>query len=76
MQQVRALVYISPTYTRADHRQLALNPVDWKIQKEGIFLENYPAVVGSDASGEVVELGEGVTSFKKGDRVYASFQLD
>jgi len=64
----------------------ALNPVDWKVQKYGWFTENmkWPAVQGSDASGQVVELGEGVTTFAVGDRVvlqglftindYSSFQ--
>jgi len=39
------------------------------IQKIGLFVENYPAVIGSDSSGEVEEVGEGVDNFKKGDRV-------
>ena len=47
----------------------ALNPVDWKIQKYGIFIETFPAILGSDVAGEVVELGTGVSSFKVGDRV-------
>ncbi|KAF9447412.1 GroES-like protein [Macrolepiota fuliginosa MF-IS2] len=61
----------------------ALNPVDWKIQKHGIFINEFPAVLGTDLAGEVVALGEGVTKFQVGDRVfcqgrftndYASFQ--
>jgi NADPH:quinone reductase-like Zn-dependent oxidoreductase len=48
----------------------SLNPVDWKIQKYGIFFEDYPAILGTDVSGEVEEVGEGVIEFKKGDRVY------
>ena len=47
----------------------ALNPVDWKVQKYGIFVEKYPAILGTDVAGDVEELGEGVTDFKKGDRV-------
>lgn len=49
----------------------ALNPVDWKIQVYGIFLENFPAVLGTDSSGIVKEVGEGVTEFAVGDKVYA-----
>ena len=49
----------------------ALNPVDWKIQKQGWFIESYPALFGIDIAGAVVEVGEGVTGFAKGDRVYA-----
>ena len=47
----------------------SLNPVDWKIQKYGIFVEEYPAVLGTDIAGDVEEVGEGVTEFKKGDKV-------
>jgi len=64
----------------------ALNPVDWKIQAYGIFLQDsdYPAVLGQDTAGVVEEVGAGVTHVAKGDRVtargdmvrsnYASFQ--
>lgn len=47
----------------------ALNPVDWKIQKFGVFVETFPAIVGTDIAGDVEEVGEGVTDFQKGDRV-------
>ncbi|KAF8072226.1 chaperonin 10-like protein [Lyophyllum atratum] len=47
----------------------ALNPVDWKIQKYGAFINDFPAVLGTDGAGEVQEVGEGVTAFSKGDKV-------
>ncbi|OCH85560.1 GroES-like protein [Obba rivulosa] len=47
----------------------ALNPVDWKIQVYGLFIENFPAILGSDAAGTVEEVGEGVTGFAPGDKV-------
>jgi len=47
----------------------ALNPVDYKIQETGLFVETYPAVLGVDIAGVVDELGEGVHTFVKGDRV-------
>lgn len=47
----------------------ALNPVDWKIQKYGVFVSEFPAIVGTDLSGDVVAVGEGVTKFKVGDKV-------
>ena len=47
----------------------ALNPVDWKIQKYGIFVEKFLAILGTDISGDVEEIGGDVTDFKKGDRV-------
>ncbi|KZP13236.1 GroES-like protein [Athelia psychrophila] len=46
-----------------------LNPIDWKIQKYGFAVETYPAIIGSEFSGTVEAVGEGVTSFQKGDRV-------
>ena len=56
---------------------VALNPVDWKIQKYGVFIETFPAILGTDISGEVEEIGEEVADFKKGDRVWAiSYYLD
>ncbi|TEB33445.1 GroES-like protein [Coprinellus micaceus] len=48
----------------------ALNPVDWKIQKDGVFLEEFPVILGSDIAGEVVKLGEGVSQVGLGDRVF------
>ncbi|KAF8643159.1 hypothetical protein AX16_009202 [Volvariella volvacea WC 439] len=51
-------------------RSTALNPVDWKIQKWGWFVNEYPAVLGTDVAGDVVKVGEGVTKFKVGDKVF------
>jgi NADPH:quinone reductase-like Zn-dependent oxidoreductase len=50
----------------------SINPVDWK-QRSGAIAKymplDLPAVLGRDASGEVVEVGAGVTAFKVGARV-------
>ncbi|PPQ92592.1 hypothetical protein CVT25_007284 [Psilocybe cyanescens] len=54
----------------------SLNPIDWKIQKYGLFLEKFPAVLGCDIAGDVEELGEGVTGFEKGDRVFVQGQFN
>ncbi len=51
---------------------LAINPVDWITQVEGSLFYGwlkYPAVLGSDVAGEVVQIGAGVTRFRVGDRV-------
>jgi NADPH:quinone reductase-like Zn-dependent oxidoreductase len=49
-----------------------LNPIDWK-QRSGLFHKymplQLPTILGRDASGEVVEVGEGVTSPAVGARV-------
>ncbi|KAF5378388.1 hypothetical protein D9757_010864 [Collybiopsis confluens] len=48
----------------------ALNPVDWKIQAYDFAVSKYPAIVGTDAAGEVASVGEGVEGFSKGDKVF------
>ena len=52
-------------------RQLAigLNVVDAYIRAAGVYVSEYPAVLGYEAAGVVVQLGEGVTSRSIGDRV-------
>jgi 2-desacetyl-2-hydroxyethyl bacteriochlorophyllide A dehydrogenase len=52
----------------------SVNPVDWKIRAGQLqFLTGYkfPMVLGFDVSGEVVAVGESVTRFQTGDKVYA-----
>ncbi len=50
----------------------SINPIDWKLRegakRPGMALE-LPAILGRDASGEVVEVGPGVTRFRPGARV-------
>ncbi len=56
------------------NRALAINPVDWMLQLIGDLMFRwikYPAILGSDLAGEVVEVGSGVSRFKIGDRVLA-----
>ncbi|GFF57167.1 zinc-binding alcohol dehydrogenase domain-containing protein cipB [Aspergillus udagawae] len=50
---------------------VAVNPVDWKIQSHGRYLNTYPFILGQDAAGVVEEAGSGVTRFRKGQRVIA-----
>lgn len=50
----------------------SINPVDCKI-RQGLspwLSPELPAVLHSDVAGVVVEVGENVTGFKKGDEVY------
>jgi NADPH:quinone reductase-like Zn-dependent oxidoreductase len=54
-----------------------LNPFDWKLRSgmiKAFFPVQFPAVIGGDVSGEVAELGVGVTEFKVGDQVLGKAQ--
>lgn len=48
---------------------VALNPIEWKIQLYNFIVTEYPAIVGSDIAGTVVQLGSGVTNLAVGDRM-------
>ena len=52
---------------RAD--AVGLNYVDYIMQATGHLVERYPWVVGYEAAGTVVQVGEGVTSVAVGDKV-------
>ncbi|WP_162053430.1 NAD(P)-dependent alcohol dehydrogenase [Pontibacter pamirensis] len=51
----------------------SVNPVDWKV-RSGHLLPvsglNFPKIPGHDIAGEVVKVGQEVTTFKPGDRVF------
>ncbi|KAJ4386025.1 hypothetical protein N0V93_008916 [Gnomoniopsis smithogilvyi] len=46
---------------------VALNPADWKMID---FSATPGAIGGNDFAGEVVEVGDGVTRFQSGDRIF------
>ncbi len=51
-----------------------VNPVDWKICQgllKGGFPHGFPLIPGWDVAGTIEDLGEGVTGFRKGERVWA-----
>jgi NADPH:quinone reductase len=48
---------------------IGLNPVDYKTATGGNPHWSYPHILGLDVAGVVSEIGEGVTQWKKGDRV-------
>jgi len=56
------------------NKAVAINPVDWKVQDTGLFVQSWPMILGEDLAGEVVEVGEGITRFKPGQRVLAHSQ--
>ncbi|KAH6913512.1 chaperonin 10-like protein [Coprinopsis sp. MPI-PUGE-AT-0042] len=47
-----------------------LNPVDWKMRKFGVYMLDFPVILGVNIAGDIEELGEGVDLFSKGDRVF------
>jgi NADPH:quinone reductase len=51
----------------------SVNPVDYKIRRGSAsgIAPAFPAVIQGDVAGVIEEVGEGVTSFKPGDEVYA-----
>jgi NADPH:quinone reductase-like Zn-dependent oxidoreductase len=50
----------------------SINPSDWKL-RGGLFKDfmplQFPAILGSDVSGEIIAVGAKVTQFKTGDKV-------
>jgi NADPH2:quinone reductase len=55
-----------------DVRSIGVNPVDTYIRAGKYGARPFPFTPGFDAAGVVGAVGEGVTRFKKGDRVYVS----
>ena len=55
---------------------IAVNPVDYKIRQRVSSTKGKPKVIGWDAVGEVVAVGEKVTHFKTGDTVYYAGDLN
>lgn len=53
---------------------ISVNPVDYKIRKHAPTEE--PRVLGWDAVGEVVSMGESARGFERGDRVWYAGALD
>ncbi|KAH7334797.1 chaperonin 10-like protein [Rhizoctonia solani] len=48
----------------------AINPVDWKIQYYGLFIDEFPIILGGDGAGVIEAVGLGVRDFKVGDKVF------
>lgn len=54
---------------------ISVNPVDTKVRKRAAPPEGEWKILGWDAVGRVVEVGEGVTRFRPGDEVYYAGSL-
>lgn len=48
---------------------VAINPLDNHMQDSGVFVQQWPTILGCDVAGNVHEVGPAVQRFKKGDRV-------
>ena len=55
---------------------ISVNPVDYKIRNRRPPEGDLPNVLGWDAVGEVVEVGDAVTAFKPGDAVWYAGAID
>lgn len=51
-------------------KAISVNPVDTKVRAPKDQVESEPKILGWDAAGIVVEVGEEATGFKPGDEVY------
>jgi alcohol dehydrogenase len=55
-----------------------INPVDWKI-REGYMQQmiplQFPSPLGSDFSGVIEKVGQGVSEFRQGDEVYGQASM-
>jgi len=52
----------------------SVNPIDWKIRSgalKEVMPVDFPEVLGRDLAGVVHAVGDGVTEFAPGDRVFA-----
>lgn len=69
-----AIPELQPKEVLVKVHAVGVNPVDMKTRKGGAFLaklkEQEPVILGWDISGEVQEVGEGVSLFKPGDEVF------
>ncbi|RAS70108.1 NADPH:quinone reductase-like Zn-dependent oxidoreductase [Lentzea atacamensis] len=65
--------HAGPGEIRIRVQSVSVNPYDWKV-RAGYLAEviptTFPATVGSDATGIVDEVGEGVSGVEIGDRVF------
>ena len=51
-------------------KAIAVNPVDTKVRAPNDKVEQSPRILGWDAAGEVVAIGDQVENYKVGDQVY------
>lgn len=74
----RPLVVSSAPYTSPPKQHVvikvccvAIDPIDWILQDNDFFGLKYPAILGLDIAGEIVEVGSGIDGLRAGQRVIA-----
>jgi len=70
---------VGPGQVLIDVHAASINPIDYKIIEgamKNINKLSFPAAIGFDVSGTVVDKGEGVTDFKLGDEVFSRVPTD
>ncbi len=61
----------TPTQIKVNLKAAGVNPVDTKLRNRGLsFDDALPAILGCDGAGVVVETGEKVSRFSRGDHVW------
>src|SRR5882757_2016136 len=70
---------LRPRDILVDVRAAGLNPVDFKFRQgklRAIYRPRLPLVLGNEFAGEVISVGDAVTRFSAGDRVFARVEKD
>ena len=57
-------------------KAVSLNPVDTKVRSSRTPEDDQPSILGYDASGVVIDIGDEVSLFKVGDEVFYAGQID
>ncbi|KAH7123199.1 zinc-binding oxidoreductase CipB [Dactylonectria macrodidyma] len=58
-----------PGFVVVKNFALAINPADYLVHDSGAQVKSWPTILGSDVAGEIYEIGDGVTGFRKGQKV-------
>ncbi|MGZ8938899.1 MAG: NADPH:quinone reductase [Limisphaerales bacterium] len=61
-----------PDQVLIEVKAIGVNPVDTYIRAGAYSISNLPYTPGFDCAGFIKDVGEGVTRFKAGDRIYTS----
>ncbi len=62
---------VHPTEVKVRLHAAGVNPIDTKVRENGLFYADaYPAILGCDGAGEIVETGTAVTTYQLGDAVW------